>query len=730
MNKKGMDTEDYWPDFEWKDAREIVTQIFVETLKQELKEVVAVGIPIPQLKFEDSKGGGFGSPNFHVSSINTIFVDIALSSEIEEWKELYSLEPFIHHFPEFQTSKQLFILQIMALIAQAITLEKNLESAKFLKTLKKIVANNRRRYRNPNYRRSFAESSIDGLEFEVGSLENGFKYKFKFGCGSADYFAIIGGRPGFGKSVLLHNIIIDGCQNYWPSELEFYLFDYANGNSFLGFDKLPHVKVLSITNEREYGISTLNYIFKEMKIRSELFKESSLEYNTTISKYEDYRKITDHTIPRIVVIIDEFQVILSGNARLSDMAGKSIENIIKEARKYGIHLILCTQKYTGLNIDISLITLRIAFNLSAIDSEKIIGNNSSSKLTEVGQAVANNKNGESEFNVYFSTFYNKNVFAIIDDIKKTYVYLCEKLSIDQEKNQTIFDSLISSDISNNCNINIDNVYSKESEIPRIYLGKPKYLSDNDLCFRLKNSYRYNILYLGKDISGSIRSILLTTHQILCQSEIDSKAYIINNIHQSDSSFNYQKDLKSIPANLTFHYSSETENVINEIHTILTSRISDSDGSVRKSNSRIVFVGINLDSLREFRELKNGFSSNNDDIRAKLIDILKNGPEVNIHSIIYTPLLTSLYTMLGSNSLVDLFTVRIITKGQQDLRGIIDLRQDDIPIRSGHCYLRLEDPFEGESLMFNPDPFVIYNMYSKSISEYVNSIFDNQLLGDN
>lgn len=571
----------------------------------------------------------------------------------------------------------------------------------------------------------FKCSSEKGLQFDVGILDNGEKFSVRFANGSADYFAIIGGRPGFGKSVLLHNIILSGSASYSPDELEFFLFDYANGNSFVGFDKLPHVKILSITNEREYGISTLNSIFKEMETRSDLFKVASKQYETNIGKYEDYRNITNHILPRIVIIIDEFQVLLTANDRLSYLAGKNIENIIKEARKYGIHLILCTQKYIGIGIDISLVTLRIAFNLSAIDSEKIIGNNSASKLSEIGQAVTNNRNGENEFNVYFRTVYNENIFGQISEIISH-----PAIAKYQVKNRIIYDSIISSDISNNLNIEDGVLSSKESKQCTVYLGKPKYLADNDLHFRLRNSYRNNILYTGHDITGSIRSILLSTYQILSQSRSDSKVYILNNTHQSERIFDYQKELKSIPPNISFHQPSEVDDIINELHNILTSRLSPNSPSDVNNISRIIFVGINLDTLKQFREIKHGFSSNNDDTRSKLIDLLRNGPEVSIHSIIYTPLVSNLNIMLGSNSLVELFSIRIITKGQQDLRGILELKQEDIPIKTGHCYLRLEDPFEGESLMFNPDPFVIYNMYSNSISEYVDSIFDNEKLNEN
>ena len=144
-------------DFEWKDARRIVQQIFAESLTQEvIKELVTNGVSIPQIKFEGSIMVDFCEPNFHFNSNlfihtpevpycipNTIFVDIAFSkykfteSNVEELKERFEIESVIKKFPEFQTAKQLFLLEIMVMVARSITLGNN---AKFLKTLKAIVA--------------------------------------------------------------------------------------------------------------------------------------------------------------------------------------------------------------------------------------------------------------------------------------------------------------------------------------------------------------------------------------------------------------------------------------------------------------------------------------------------------------------------------------------------------------------------------------------------------------
>lgn len=141
-------------DFEWKDAKQIVQQIFTESLTQEvIQELVANGVPIPQIKFEGSIWVDFCEPNFHFKTnvwkhqpespyciTNTIFVDISYSKyhfNESNMAELKEESKFAEKFPQFKTAKQLFLLEIMVMVAQAITLGNN---AKFLKTLKTIVA--------------------------------------------------------------------------------------------------------------------------------------------------------------------------------------------------------------------------------------------------------------------------------------------------------------------------------------------------------------------------------------------------------------------------------------------------------------------------------------------------------------------------------------------------------------------------------------------------------------
>ena len=561
----------------------------------------------------------------------------------------------------------------------------------------------------------WTKSSIDGLSFKIGYLENGNPFTMTFANGSSDYFAAIGGRPGSGKTILIHNIILSGSINYSPEELQFYLFDYANGTSFIGYEKLPHVKVLSITKEREYGVSTLKSVFDEMEHRSILFKEAAIKSKHTISKYEDYRQITKDSLPRIVIIIDEFQVLTSNNDKLSNIASKSIESIIKESRKFGIHIILCTQKYSGIDVDISLITQRIAFNLSSIDSEKLLGNNAANSIDQVGYAIANNMNGDKEKNILFRSMMFNNISEIVDKVAS----ISDKLMLSTSR-RLVFDSIIESDITM-CRELVDILHNySEINHPKIYLGSPKYLSDKDVSITLKNTYKSNILYIGHDQEASVRSILISTFQILLQSSRQSHIYIINNLNSSDPTFKYDQQLKSKPNNVTFHNPQELEVVIDEVYDKLQTRL---ESISTLDLSRIILTGINLDSLRQFRENKISYSNEKVDTKSKLIEIIKNGPDFNIHTILHVTSTNSLINMLGNSNNIELFAFRIISKGIQDIRGISNIRAEDLPKKSNHCYLHVEDSVEASKLMFNPDPFVAYNKQSTNSTEYIDSIIN-------
>ena len=77
---------------------------------------------------------------------------------------------------------------------------------------------------------------------------------------------------------------------YSPFELSYYLIDCKNGTGFNAYKQLPHVKILSISNDREFGASSLDSLVQEMYRRADIFKEASNEKRST------YRESSKHIV--------------------------------------------------------------------------------------------------------------------------------------------------------------------------------------------------------------------------------------------------------------------------------------------------------------------------------------------------------------------------------------------------------------------------------------------------
>lgn len=182
--------------------------------------------------------------------------------------------------------------------------------------------------------------------------------------------AVVIGIPGSGKSVFLHTIIASAVTYYSPKELQLYLLDFSG----VEFDvyarhKLPHARVIAPEAEREFGLSILKEVFEEGNRRMNLCRENGV---TNIVELK--RKNPEVVVPRLLVIIDEFQKIFEiENDNISKDANAKIHAIIQEYRKFGINLILATQKLPAKSIvPYDLIANRVVFKSDPNDFNNLI----------------------------------------------------------------------------------------------------------------------------------------------------------------------------------------------------------------------------------------------------------------------------------------------------------------------------------------------------------------------
>ena len=125
-----------------------------------------------------------------------------------------------------------------------------------------------------------------------------------FGVGSSHH-ALVAGATGSGKSTLLHTLIMSAMLHYPPSLLNLYLMDFKSGTEFKIYDsrRLPHIKLLALDAMQEFGESILENLVSEMTRRSEKFK------SVGASKLGEYVKLSGEAMPKILVIMDEFQIL-------------------------------------------------------------------------------------------------------------------------------------------------------------------------------------------------------------------------------------------------------------------------------------------------------------------------------------------------------------------------------------------------------------------------------------
>ena len=265
----------------------------------------------------------------------------------------------------------------------------------------------------------WSQSSRDGISFAVGT----------YGMSTIEvtlgdelnqrHNALITGAVGQGKSNLISVVVHSLCQRYSPSEVEFYMLDFKEGVTLQAFAPdphtgsfLPHARVLGLDADREYGVNVLRHLFAIYRQRMATFKAAGVQ------NIRQYRLADPEAVmPRIVVVIDEFQMLFGED---DDTAESAVDLLVKGARLFracGIHFILASQTISsgyllggtageGL---FGQVPVRIALKNSLAESHATLGlKNDAASHIRSREAIVNLDYGELSSN-------RKTTIAYADD---------------------------------------------------------------------------------------------------------------------------------------------------------------------------------------------------------------------------------------------------------------------------------------------------------------------------
>ncbi len=139
----------------------------------------------------------------------------------------------------------------------------------------------------------------------------------------------------------------------------------------------------------------LSWLCDEIQKRADRFKQFN------VKDLSDYRK--HEKMPRLIVVIDEFQVLFSDNKSTKAVEGH-LNTLLKKGRSYGVHLVLATQTMRSTDINPSFkvqIANRIALPMDAEDSAKILDDDAACEIQKP-EGIFNNNGGHQKYHTKMS----------------------------------------------------------------------------------------------------------------------------------------------------------------------------------------------------------------------------------------------------------------------------------------------------------------------------------------
>lgn len=183
---------------------------------------------------------------------------------------------------------------------------------------------------------------------------------------------LVAGTTGAGKSELLQSLVAGLATTSPPDELNVVLVDYKGGAAFRDCQALPHTVGMVTDLDAHLTERALRSLQAELKRREQVLAAAGTK---DIGDYVETRTSGRKDLaplPRLVIVMDEFASLA---VELPDFI-KGLVGIAQRGRSLGVHLVLATQRPTGVvspeiraNANFS-IALRV---VSGAESSDVIG---------------------------------------------------------------------------------------------------------------------------------------------------------------------------------------------------------------------------------------------------------------------------------------------------------------------------------------------------------------------
>lgn len=198
-------------------------------------------------------------------------------------------------------------------------------------------------------------NSAKSLAAPIGVMAGGEIFSLDIHEAYHGCHGLVAGTTGSGKSEFLQAFILSLAINYSPKEVAFVLVDFKGGDMARPFMEkpfapaLPHLSATISNLSGNILYRALVSLDAEIKSRQRIFNEAAAALGVDkldINSYHKYYKggRLDTPLPHLIIIIDEFAQLKTQQPEFLTQ----LINVAQVGRSLGIHLILATQKPSGI----------------------------------------------------------------------------------------------------------------------------------------------------------------------------------------------------------------------------------------------------------------------------------------------------------------------------------------------------------------------------------------------
>jgi S-DNA-T family DNA segregation ATPase FtsK/SpoIIIE len=450
--------------------------------------------------------------------------------------------------------------------------------------------------------------------------------------------ALVVGRAGSGKSTLLHTLIVNLCLHYSPDELELYLLDMKQVEfKDYAMYQLPHARVVAIYSEREFGLSVLRGLNAELQRRSDLFRDMGFQLMS------EYRSKTGKRMPRVLLIVDEFQELFREDDVVAAQAAQILDRLVRMGRAFGINVLLASQtlagQYTLSRSTKDQIPVRIALQCAEADSRLILSdeNDQARLLERPGEAIYNAANGRIEGNSLFQ------VFWLDDDRREDYLRQIREQA--QSFNWTPFEPRVVFDGNAAAKVEANREFMRLLSIPdwpgsqRSYLawlGEPIEIKPHTAAI-LRRQSSSNLLIVGQNEYETTAMSMLTVAllSLAAQQRPEAAQFMFLNLSDVDAEWHAFPDAlaNTLPHAIRVMPRRGLLTAIEEVTAELTDRLAD-EAEIRKPSIYLIIFGLHRSRDLRWDDSWYPGSDHPTPPAARLLAICREGPDVGIHTLLW------------------------------------------------------------------------------------------------